>query len=107
MTACWPYSTGPLELCNARAQSEKRYNSLGLQIRAGLHAGEIEQRGEDVSGIAVHLAQRVQGRAQPGEIFVSRTVVDLVAGSDLRFDDRGEYELKGVPGTWRLFSVRA
>jgi pimeloyl-ACP methyl ester carboxylesterase len=78
---------------------------LGLEIRAGLHAGEIERRGEDVSGIAVHLAQRVQGRAGPGEILVSRTVVDLVAGSDLRFADRGEHELKGLSAPWRLFAV--
>jgi class 3 adenylate cyclase len=58
-----------------------------------------------VSGIAVHLAARVEASAVPGEILVSRTVVDLVAGSDFRFDDRGEHELKGVPGRWQLFAV--
>lgn len=97
---------GPARAVQCAGAVREAVQQLGLQIRAGLHAGEIERRGEDVSGIAVHLAQRVQGRAQPGEILVSRTVVDLVAGSDLRFDDRGEYGLKGVPGSWRLFSVR-
>ena len=78
---------------------------LGLEIRAGLHTGEVEHRGDDVSGIAVHLAQRVSAAAEPGQILVSRTVVDLVAGSGTRFDDHGEHELKGVPDVWRLFAV--
>jgi class 3 adenylate cyclase len=78
---------------------------LGLDVRVGLHAGEIERRSDDVGGIAVHLAQRVQGLASPGEVLVSRTVVDLVVGSDLLFEDRGEHELRGMPGTWRLFAV--
>ncbi len=97
---------GPARAVQCAGAVREAVQQLGLQIRAGLHTGEIERRGEDVSGIAVHLAQRVQGRAEPGEILVSRTVVDLVAGSDLRFDDLGEYELKGVPGSWRLFSVK-
>ena len=62
-------------------------------------------RGEDVSGIAVHIAQRVQSEAASDEVLVSRTVVDLVAGSGIEFGDRGEHELKGVPGSWRLFAV--
>jgi class 3 adenylate cyclase len=78
---------------------------LGLNIRAGLHTGEIERRRDDVAGIAVHLAQRVQSVARPGDVFVSRTVVDLVAGSGLHFEDQGEHELRGVPGTWLLYSV--
>jgi class 3 adenylate cyclase len=78
---------------------------FGLEVRVGLHAGEIERRGDDVAGIAVHLAQRVQSMARPREILVSRTVVDLVVGSDLRFEDRGEHEIRGLPGTWRLFAV--
>ena len=78
---------------------------LGLEIRAGLHVGEVEKRGEDVSGVAVNLAQRVQARSHPGEVLVSRTIVDLVAGSGIDFQDRGEHELKGVPGTWHLFAV--
>src|SRR5262249_29891279 len=81
--------------------------SIGVPVRAGLHTGEIEVRGEDVAGIAVHIGQRVSDKAKAGEVFVSRTVTDLVAGSGIEFEDRGEYELKGVPGTWRLFSVSA
>jgi class 3 adenylate cyclase len=78
---------------------------LGLDVRAGVHIGEIELRGDDVAGIAVHIAQRVSSLAGPGEVLVSRTIVDLVVGSDLAFEDRGEHELKGVPGGWRLFAV--
>ena len=71
---------------------------LGLEVRAGLHTGEVEVRGDDVGGIAVHLAQRVSARADAGEVLVSRTVVDLVAGSGIAFDDRGVHELKGIEG---------
>jgi class 3 adenylate cyclase len=80
---------------------------LGIEVRAGLHTGEVELRGDDVSGIAVHLAQRVSALAGPSEVLVSRTVVDLVAGSGIDFEDRGEHELKGVGGRWRLFAVSA
>ena len=80
---------------------------IGIEVRAGLHTGEVEMRGEDVSGIAVHTAQRVSALAGPGEVFVSRTVVDLVAGSGIEFDDRGEHELKGLGGGWRIFAVMA
>jgi class 3 adenylate cyclase len=79
--------------------------ALGLEIRAGVHTGEVEMRGADVSGVGVHIAQRVSSAAGPGEILVSRTVVDLVTGSGIRFHDRGEHELKGVPGPWLLFAV--
>jgi class 3 adenylate cyclase len=79
--------------------------ALGLEVRAGLHTGEIELRGDDIAGIAVHIGQRVSAQAGPGEVFVSRTVADLVAGSDIELRDQGEHELKGVPGTWRLYSV--
>ena len=72
-----------------------------MEVRAGLHTGEIELRGDDVSGIAVHTAQRVASLAGAGEVLVSRTVADLLAGSDFDFHDHGEHELKGVPGTWR------
>jgi class 3 adenylate cyclase len=78
---------------------------LGLDVRAGVHIGEIELRGDDVAGIAVHIAQRISSLAGPGDVLVSRTIVDLVAGSDLTFEDRGEHELKGVPGHWRLSAV--
>jgi len=78
---------------------------LGVAVRVGVHTGEIERRGDDIAGIAVHIAARVQSKAQPGEVWVSRTVRDLVAGSGLVFGDRGEHELKGVPGAWQLLAV--
>jgi class 3 adenylate cyclase len=78
---------------------------LGLDVRVGLHTGEIERRGDDVAGIAVHLAARIEAQADPNEVWVSRTVVDLVTGSGITFSPRGDHELKGVPGTWQLFSV--
>jgi class 3 adenylate cyclase len=80
--------------------------ALGLQIRVGIHTGEIEMRDDDeIAGVAVHVAARVEQHADPAEVLVSSTVKDLVAGSDIEFDDRGEHALKGVPGPWRLFSV--
>jgi class 3 adenylate cyclase len=79
--------------------------ALGLEVRAGLHTGEIELRGDDIAGIAVHVGKRVSTHAGAGEVLVSRTVADLVAGSDIELHDTGEHELKGVSGTWRLFSV--
>jgi class 3 adenylate cyclase len=78
---------------------------FGGGIRAGLHTGEVTERGPDVAGIAVHIAARVANHAGPGEVLVSRTVVDLVAGSGLAFADRGEHELKGVEQPWRLFRL--
>jgi class 3 adenylate cyclase len=80
--------------------------AIGINVRLGLHTGEIEMHGDDIVGIAVHIAQRVQGLAQPNEVLVSRTVVDLVGGSGIEFEDHGDYELKGVPGSWQLFGVR-
>jgi class 3 adenylate cyclase len=80
---------------------------LGLDIRAGLHSGEIELSGDDVAGMAVHIGARVAALAGAGEVLVSRTVTDLVAGSGIEFEDCGEHELKGVPGTWHLYSVVA
>lgn len=74
-------------------------------MRAGLHTGEIEIGGSDIAGLAVHIGQRVSSFAEPGEVLVSRTVVDLVVGSGMQFADRGEHELKGVPGLWRIFAV--
>jgi class 3 adenylate cyclase len=78
----------------------------GIEVRAGLHTGEVELRGDDVSGIAVNLAQRVSSLAGPSEVLVSRTVVDLVVGSGIAFDDRGEHMLKGFAEPWQLFAVR-
>jgi class 3 adenylate cyclase len=79
---------------------------LGLELRAGLHTGEVERRGEDIGGIAVHIGQRVAAAAGAGEVLVSSTVRDLVAGSQLEFDDIGQRVLKGVETPWRLFRVR-
>jgi class 3 adenylate cyclase len=78
----------------------------GFDVRAGLHTGECEREGKKLTGIAVHIGARIAALAQPREVLVSRTVRDLVAGSGLEFDDRGQHELKGVPGDWRLYAVR-
>jgi class 3 adenylate cyclase len=78
---------------------------LGIRVRAGLHTGECEVMGEDIGGIAVHTAARVSALADAGEVLVSRTVKDLVAGSGLEFSDRGVHSLKGVPDTWQLYAV--
>jgi class 3 adenylate cyclase len=78
---------------------------LGITIRAGLHTGEVELRGDDIGGIGVHVATRVLEHAEPGEVLVSAAVPLLVAGSGVEFEDRGDYELKGVPETWRLYAV--
>jgi pimeloyl-ACP methyl ester carboxylesterase len=78
---------------------------LGMNERVGLHTGEVEVRGDDIGGVAVHIGQRVSALAQPSEILVSSTVKDLVAGSGIAFADRGEHELKGVPDRWRLYAV--
>lgn len=79
---------------------------LGVEIRAGLHTGEVEVRQADIAGIGVHIAARVMDAAGPGDLLVSPAVPMLVAGSGIEFEDRGEHELKGVPGTWKLFAVR-
>jgi class 3 adenylate cyclase len=78
---------------------------LGLQVRAGLHTGECELVEGKVAGIAVHTGARVAAQAQPGEVLVSQTVKDLVAGSGLAFQERDTHELKGIPGEWRLYAV--
>lgn len=80
---------------------------IGLPLRAGLHTGEIELRGRDIGGIAVHAAARVMAQCQPSEVLVSRVVTDLVAGAGLRFAERGSHELKGLPGRWDLFAATA
>jgi class 3 adenylate cyclase/esterase/lipase len=90
----------------ARAIAEA-VKALGIRIRAGLHTGEIELIGEDIGGVAVHTAARVASAAGSDEVLVSHTVKDLVAGSGLRFRDRGEHTLKGVPGKWTLFGLVA
>jgi len=79
--------------------------SQGITLRVGLHTGEIEVRPSDLAGIAVHIANRIAAIAAPNEILVSRTVVDLTAGSGLEFEPRGEHQLKGVPGAWAIFAA--
>src|ERR1044071_5048706 len=79
--------------------------ALGIEVRAGLHTGECEIRGDDIGGIAVHIGARVSALAGPNDVLVSTTLRDLVIGSGLEFEDRGGHELKGVPGEWRLFAV--
>jgi class 3 adenylate cyclase len=80
---------------------------IGLPLRAGLHTGEIEMRGVDIGGIAVHAAARVMAQSNPGEVLVSRVVTELVAGAGLKFTERGAHELKGLPGRWDLFAADA
>ena len=96
---------GPGRAIRCAAAFRDALAALGITIRAGLHAGEVEQRGEDIGGIAVHLAARVLEQAGPNEVLTSSAVPLLVAGSRIEFEDRGEYELKGIPGSWRLFAV--
>jgi len=91
-------------LCARAVQNALR--PLELQIRAGLHTGECEVSGDKVAGIAVAIGARIAALARPGDVLVSRTVKDLVAGSGIEFDDRGEHELKGVPGEWRLYALK-
>jgi class 3 adenylate cyclase len=79
---------------------------LGLEVRAGLHTGEIELQPDDIAGLAVHIGARISAMANAGEVLVSSTVKELVVGSGLAFDDRGSHELRGVPGEWRVFAVR-
>ena len=96
---------GPARAINCACAVRDAVAELGLDVRAGLHAGECELLDEKVGGIAVHIGARVAARAEPGEVLVSSTVKDLVAGSGLAFADRGAHDLKGIPGEWRLFAV--
>jgi class 3 adenylate cyclase len=91
----------------AVALREAARSRFGVEVRSGLHTGEIELIGDDVGGIAVHIGARVLACADPGEVVVSGTVKDLVVGSGIEFTDRGERELRGVPGRWRLWAVAA
>jgi class 3 adenylate cyclase len=96
---------GPARAIRCACAIRDGVRGLGIEIRAGLHTGECERMGEDVGGIAVHIGARVVASATPGEVLVSSTVKDLVAGSGLRFVDNGTHNLSGVPGEWRLFAV--
>jgi class 3 adenylate cyclase len=97
---------GPARAIRCAAAIRDGACALDIETRCGLHIGEVERRGEDVAGIAVHAAQRVCNTAGPGEVLVSRTLVDLVAGSGIEFEERGVHTLKGVPGEWPLFAAR-
>jgi class 3 adenylate cyclase len=94
---------GPARAVRCARQIADAVPGLGLELRSGLHTGEVELAGEHIRGIAVHIGARVMSMAGPGEVLVSSTVKDLVAGSGLEFADWGEHTLKGVPGTWRIF----
>jgi class 3 adenylate cyclase len=96
---------GPARGVRCACAIAEEVRPLGVEVRAGLHTGECEVMGDDYGGIAVHIGARVAALAGPGEVFVSSTVKDLVAGSGLRFTDRGNRSLKGVPGEWRIFAV--
>ncbi len=98
---------GPARAIRCADAIRQAMAEFGLEVRSGLHTGEIEVMGADVGGIAVHIGARVNAIAGPGEVLVSGTVKDLVVGSGIAFEDRGEHELKGVPGSWRLFAVAA
>ena len=96
---------GPARAVRCATSVVDAVRELGLDVRAGVHTGEVEVADGNVRGIAVHIGSRVAALAAPGEVLVSRTVVDLVAGSGIAFTDRGEHSLKGVPSVWQLFAV--
>ena len=96
---------GPGRAVRCALAFETASKQIGLPLRAGLHTGEIEIRGRDIGGIAVHAAARVMAQSQPSEVLVSRVVTDLVAGAGLKFAERGSHELKGLPGRWDLFAA--
>jgi pimeloyl-ACP methyl ester carboxylesterase len=98
---------GPARAVSCACAIRDGVRSLGLEIRAGLHTGEVERHGEEVAGLALHIGARVAALAAPGEVLVSRTVKDLVVGSGLAFVDRGTHALKGVPDAWQLYAVAA
>jgi class 3 adenylate cyclase len=97
---------GPGRAITCACAIRETLSTLGIEVRSGLHTGEVELRGDDIAGMAVHIGARVGALASTGEVLVSGSVPPLVAGSGIEFEDRGEHELKGVPGTWRLFAVR-
>jgi class 3 adenylate cyclase len=96
---------GPIRAIRCATAIESAVRDLGLDVRAGLHAGECEVVGEKLGGVAVIVGARVAALAGPGEILVSNTVKDLVAGSGIEFEDRGVATLKGLPDEWRLYAV--
>jgi class 3 adenylate cyclase len=97
--------TGPGQGVRCAEQVITDARGLGLDVRTGLHTGEVERSSDDVAGLAVHLAARIMSHAEAGQILVSGTVRDLVIGSDLTFSDQGEHELKGIPGRWSIYAA--
>jgi pimeloyl-ACP methyl ester carboxylesterase len=98
---------GPARAVRCAVAARESVAELGLEIRAGVHTGEVERAGTGIRGLAVHVGARIAGSAAAGEVLVSRTVKDLVSGSGIVFEDRGEHELKGVPEPWQLFAVES
>ncbi len=96
---------GPARAVQCACAIRDGVGALGIEVRAGVHTGEIELRGDDVAGVAVHIGARVASLGGAGDVLVTRTVTDLVAGSGLEFADRGEQDLKGLPGTWQIYAV--
>jgi class 3 adenylate cyclase len=96
---------GPARAIRCADAIRRVLRGLSIDVRSGLHSGEIELRGDDIGGIAVHIGARISALAGPSEIYVSRTVKDLVAGSGIEFDDRGTHRLKGVPDEWQVFAA--
>jgi class 3 adenylate cyclase len=96
---------GPQRAIRCAMAIRDAVQALGIEVRAGLHTGECEVRGDDIGGIAVHIGARVSALAGPNDVLVSSTLRDLVIGSGREFEDRGSHELKGVPGEWRLVAV--
>jgi class 3 adenylate cyclase len=96
---------GPARAVRAAAAIRDALRTLEIEVRAGLHTGECEVSDGKMAGIAVSIGARISSLAAPGEVLVSSTVKDLVAGSGLQFEDRGEHQLKGIPEAWRLFTL--
>jgi len=96
---------GPARAVTCAGAIGRELRALGLEVRAAVHTGEVELRDGDIGGIAVHIASRVMGLARPNEVLASSTVKDLVAGAEIRFEDRGVQSLRGVPGQWHLFAA--
>src|SRR5665811_894128 len=97
--------TGPGQGVRCAEEIVRRARGHGLEVRSGLHTGEVERVRDDVAGLAIHLAARIMGLAEPGEILVSGTVRDLVIGSELSFSERGEQQTKGIPGEWTIYAA--
>ncbi len=107
MTGSWSGSPALPRPSDAPEAVRDALAQIDITIRAGVHTGECHQSGEKLTGIAVHIASRVASSAEAGQVLVSGTVRELVTGSSFQFDDQGVHDFKGVPGSWRLYSVTA